>query len=806
MTQRRTRLTLATAAALIGLAAAGEPASAQSAAIEADANEDEDVVVTARRKEEALQDVPLAVTAIGETEIRNSGIDNVADLALLTPGFSFRQAFGRSGGGQGGASVRPSIRGMSSILGAPNSAFFVDGVFVSGNITSYQLDNLERVEVIRGPQSALFGRQSFSGAINFVTRDPGDELSGRVTGTVGQFDHVEVAGYVSGPIAPDLAGELNGRIYSFGGDWRNQDNGKRDIGAQQSVNIGAKLVWTPAANFKATFNIGASQDRDKSFAYAFQGSDKLNCFLPRITGTLLGIPRSATQSRGYFCGEIGLPRSFAWNTDELTDLGFDGVEREALRSSFKVEWEMPGGFNLVSTTAYNTSENVSAFDSTLLPSRNPTFSIGGSSTSDFSQDLRLISPQDARFRVQIGAYYYAEEDGEGFSFNQSTRAKTISESDNAVTNVAGYGMVEFDLTERLTLTGEIRQQSEEIEATGLFTPGVRPGVRSVTYDATLPRITARYLATDDLTFYAAAAKGNKPGGFNDFPTDMLLADQQGFDGRGFSAFEEEEAWSYELGAKGKFRSVNFAAAAFYTDWKQQQLTRSEPYELFLASDTTRRTSRTPRAFATTPFIINAGESEITGGEIELFGEIAQRFAYRFGYAYANAEFVEFFDENTEETKDTDGFPSSDARDRDGATGQLAGNKLPQTPEHMLNASGTYRLPVRDGLEWLLRADYAYESKRYVQADNLAWVGESHNLNLRTGFETDRWSFTIFYNNALEDETPLVVTRLLDFNRTLLIADPVRRFAGQPLRFTFFRDFTVSGPRKPQAGINFSVKF
>ena len=134
----------------------------------------EEIVVTARKVEESLLDVPISITAVTAAQIEASGIDDVADLALQTPGFSYRQGFGRTGSGQGEATSRPSIRGMSSILGAANAAFFVDGVYVSGNVSSYQLDNLQRVEVIRGPQSALFGRQTFAGAINFVTREPGD--------------------------------------------------------------------------------------------------------------------------------------------------------------------------------------------------------------------------------------------------------------------------------------------------------------------------------------------------------------------------------------------------------------------------------------------------------------------------------------------------------------------------------------------------------------------------------------------------------------------------------------------------------
>lgn len=246
------------------------------------------ITVTARKREENLTDVPISITALTEQQIQEAGLDSVADIALQTPGFSFREGFGRSGGGQGGAGVRPSIRGMSSVLGAPNAAFFVDGVFVSGNITSYQLDNLAQVEVVRGPQSALFGRQTFAGAINLITREPSEETRGQFTATVAEHDHYEATGYISGMLLEDtLFGELSGRYYDFGGDYANLDAGP-NIGGQRTYNFAGKLLWRPAAGWDVVFDAGWSEDRDESFPYAFFGSENQNCFEPNITGAFSG--------------------------------------------------------------------------------------------------------------------------------------------------------------------------------------------------------------------------------------------------------------------------------------------------------------------------------------------------------------------------------------------------------------------------------------------------------------------------------------------------------------------------------------
>ncbi|MEO1040410.1 MAG: TonB-dependent receptor [Pseudomonadota bacterium] len=806
------------AAALLSstmLAGLSSAAMAQTGADEqgaSDAPARDVILVTARKREEDLTDVPLAITAITGAEIEASGIDNIADVALQTPGFSLRQGFGRSGGGQGGGNVRPAIRGMSSILGSPNAAFFVDGVFVSGNISSYQLDNLAQVEVVRGPQSALFGRQTFAGAINFITREPTEETQGRISLTTAEHEHYEATGYLSGMLLEDtLFGELSGRWSDFGGDYANADGGP-PIGGQETMNLAAKLIWRPSAAWDVTLNVGWSQDRDESFPYAFQGSDQLNCFLPNITGSFFGIPLSSNRSRGYFCGEIETPDSFAYNINELRELGYWTTARNAWRSSLRIDHEFDNGYELTSITAYNTSTNQNGFDNTLLPSDDPNFSIGGSSVSDVSQQLRILSPQERRIRWLAGVYYYLEEDGDGFDASglfSAAPEKELYRSGDSVENRAVFAMIEADVTDRLTLSAEARYQEDEITATdlvfGAAGSGVRPdpvNERTASYDAFLPRVTARYAINDDMNLYGSIAQGNKPGGFNSIPPASEFFDQQDFNEftAQFDSFDEETVLSYELGVKGVLfgGAAQYSAAVYYLDWQDQQLTQSQPY-LTASSGGASGT--------TTPFVVNAGESEIKGFELEMFGSLGERIDYRFGYAYSDAEIVDFYDENTEEIFDTDGLPSSDPADVDGPNGQVAGNALPQTPEHMFNASGTFRQPLSDTVEWFVRGDYAYESKRWVQVHNLAHTGASHNLNLRTGLETDNWTFTIFLNNALDDDTPLVVTRLLDFNRTLLIPDPVRNFIFLPnRRFTFYRDFTISAPRQSQIGATFSYRF
>lgn len=475
-----------------------------------------------------------------------------------------------------------------------------------------------------------------------------------------------------------------------------------------------------------------------------------------------------------------------------------------------------GGWELTSITAVNGSDNINGFDNNLFPTDTPSLSIGASSTRDFSQNIRVLSPQDRRLRGIVGAYYFEQNDGEGFNVDSNWTAATLGQvnrfdSDDGIQNWAIYGMLEFDVTDRFTVSAEARYQEDKISASieddGGDTDLTQPtGQRDTTFTAFLPRFTARYEITPDLNLYGSIAKGNKPGGFNNLPSDIVQSFLDDFLADGIDTFEEEQVWSYELGLKGELGAsgIFFNVAGFYLDWTSQQLTQSQSYE------------RVSGGFTTTPFIVNAGTSEIKGLEIEVFGSPTDWFDFRFGYSYNDATFVDFYDEITEELLDTDGEPSFldadftqiNPADTDGPNGQVAGNRLPQTPVHQLNLSGTFRLPVgNSGNEVFLRNDFLYESTRYAQVHNLAETGDSLNWNIRAGIDLGNVRVTAFVNNVLEDETPLVVTRLFDFNRGLLVPDPVRSFIFLPnRRFTFYRDFIVGAPRQRHFGLTINYRY
>lgn len=789
------------------LASVSMPVLAQTAAPQQEpVAEDSDVIiVTARKREENLQDVPLTIAVVGAETIDKANLDNVSDLAAQTPGFSYKQGFGRIGGG-GGAGVRPSIRGMSSVVGAPNAAFFVDGIFVSDNIASYQLDNLERVEVIKGPQSALFGRQTFSGAINYVTRKPSDTLTGRLKVTVAEYNSSEASGYISGPLVTDLLNfEVNGRVYKFGGDYTNGDISKTgNLGAQRSYSIGGRLLFTPSDNFEALASVGYSDDQDNGYVYGFQRSTNNNCFAPPIVGTI-PFPRTNTARRGFFCGEVKILPQYTYNDREIEDAGFHALDRKFLRTSLAMTASTDSGWSLTSTTAMNRNNSITGQDNTLLPSANAAFAVDQARTRDVSQEIRVLSPQDAPIRGLFGGYYYKEDTLPGFQFTNTNRNRRAFDSADGVRSKSLFAMIEADIGEKLTVGAEGRYQSETIIGSTEVLAPVGPNVaipppptaiRRAKFNAFLPRFSLRYEPSANLTLHATAAKGNKPGGFNNFPADARQADLDAFAAAGFDVFDEESAWSYEIGAKGRFGRINYSLAGFFTDWSSQQLSRGESYI---------RTNNTPNSVV---FIQNAGQSEIKGFEVDVSGRPADWLFLRVGYSYVDARFTEFYDDTTEEIYDTDGRPgfladgSRNPADLDKLEGDVAGNRLPQTPTHQFIGTAQITAPLGGELDFFARGDLAYESRRFSQVDNLNWAGDSYNLNVSIGIEKPSWSFTLFARNLLDDKTPLVVTRLLDFNRLLTRVNPLTGLN----QTTFFRDFAVSAPRKQQFGATFVFNF
>jgi outer membrane receptor protein involved in Fe transport len=254
----------------------------------------DEIVVTARKVEERLLDVPLTITAFSTADIERTGAFGLRDLANLTPGLFVSSSLGSR------SSDRIAIRGISAVAGTAGFAgIFIDGVYLpSGFAQAIELSNVERIEVLKGPQSALFGRATLSGAINYVTRRPGDEWESQAIATAGEFGLREVSGNVQGPLSDTWSLMLGGRYFERGSMFVNQLTGAEELGGQSSRNGTLGLRWRPNEDFDAYFRLLVGRDSDEAAAVYHQNSLANNCLLQPN-------PMAPTQLfPTYFCGEV----------------------------------------------------------------------------------------------------------------------------------------------------------------------------------------------------------------------------------------------------------------------------------------------------------------------------------------------------------------------------------------------------------------------------------------------------------------------------------------------------------------------
>lgn len=832
-----------------GAAAAQDAGQASATSASQDAGLLDEVVVTARKREETIIDVPISVTAVTDAMITERGILDMRDLVMFTPGFSLTQAFGRQ------SLERPTVRGQTNILGEPVASYFVDGVYLSGSVSQTEMSNVERVEIIKGPQAALYGRGTYAGAVNYVTRVPTNEFSGRVEGSYGERDLMDFSGTLSGPIVNDrLAFLVGARYYEYGGEYTNAIDGSR-TGAEQSSSATAKLRWTPIDSLDINLLGTWQEDDDDVASVLFQGATFNNC-LPNSP--------AAPRARGYYCGEVVPLEQLesAARTDAFHAVGEQpGVQRERWRAALTAKWEFAGGYELASATGYSEEDYVNNIDvsyaaydplaayffnvvagmavqrpasDAVTPvqrqyaSPGSFWRLGTESRHDFSQELRISSPTDDRFRWTGGVYYFTGSNdtirddkvyADPFVIVPNGQA-TLTYRD--LTNKAVFGGLEFDITDHWTITGEVRYAEDEIEQTTRAYPAAAPpgGAQpdrtvvqnfSETFKSTTPRFTLRYMPTDDTMFYANYAKGNKPGGFQAGATASILTNLGREDE---IAYDEEEVNSYELGTKLMLldRRLSLNLAAFYNELYNQQLTTN---------------LIDPLTGNANSLIQNIGKTDVKGFELEIAAQITRGWNVSAGYAYVDSEIVEFLSSDQADlyspraanlfrpitatnpngcvisttANPPPGRPTcQEIRDLDNAEyGDVSGHRTPRAPEHQGFVSTRYDNQFRNGLGWFVGGDVTYESSKFAQVHNLLETGDRTYLNVRAGLESGSWMVMVWGKNITDDDTPLDILRYID-PRGLTSQQLIIQGLPQP------RGFAITPPRQHAWGITASWKF
>jgi len=775
----------------------------------------EEIVVTARKVEENLQDVPVAVSALTADYMADLGIQSLSDISKVTAGLVFDSEFARG-------SNRPVIRGQANILGGSGVSYFIDGVYITGSIDDYDINDVERVEVVKGPQSALYGRNTYSGAINIITRSPGDEFGANARVELAEDNEWQLSASVNGPITDTIGGGIAVRHYERGGIFVNQFDGQ-DIGEQESNSLSGVLEFNPTDALQIRARAYWAERDDGQPAVVATRFFENNCFFD--DGDLYG------GNGRYFCGVIE-PRPI--NSDWPVQVPDQEDSTDTLQLSLRIDWDLNDAWSVTSITGYNDVEDTFVIDGDYLPTSfhvsnftpngfpfsgfedGPPFNYAyAGSMTDFSfatNTTREDISQELRFEFQgesitalIGAYYFDQDtetrdirnvspeqqslaDANWFAeflrmqgvcaanflcesmapFFSSTIVVPRDQNFLSTRNTAIFGLVSFDLGDAFGLTLEGRYAEEKISRRAIIQdlggmPTIEPST-SATFDNFKPRVTVDWQVSDNNLLYALYAKGTKPGGFNS--TVAIEA--------GLPTFDEEEVDSFEIGSKNVFAGGRVVAnfAAFYNDVQGYQLTQN-----------------VQSGQNTTSATVNAGDADIYGLEAEIMAQLTDALRLTFNYAWADTEFTRGVDANQGVLNDVadnglvdcsigDQFP--DVPDCTSLYGSIVGKSIPRVAEHQVFADLEYRtLLGSSGWEWFVGANYVFESSKYAQVHNLAETGDTSLVNARIGMQNDRYAVQLYGRNLTGEDTPYNVLRY---------AEPAafrRNFAISPRRDTYF---------------------
>ncbi len=771
-------------------------ANAQAPAEGAAGGAIEEVLVTARKVEESIQDTPVAVTAISAEQIAELGLLGLADVAKMTAGLIFDSEFSR------GAN-RPVIRGQANILGDSGVSYFIDGVYVYGSIDDYDLNDVQRVEVIKGPQSALYGRNTYAGAINIITRSPGEEFGARVNAEAASDGQSMLSASIGGPLGETVGAQVTVRQFDLREPFTNSYDGSK-IGVQQSRSFSGVLDMTPtdALSIRARAYVG-DRDDGQPPVVATRYHDN-NCYTDN--GSLYG------GAGRYYCGVVA-PRDI--NTDWTVQAPEARDTDDNRQYSLTVDYRLSDAVSLTSITGMNDREEVFVIDGDYLPTSfqvsnfTPNgfpfagfpvppflYAYVGSMTDftfaservvdNFSQELQL-SFTGERVNGLLGYYYFSQDETSRDIRNVSDAQRGLAAANFgaelarmqgvcaanpvcasmspffgpgvdvprdvntlSISNKALFALVDFDLGEALGLTLEGRYQSEEISQHAIIQnlgEDIEAEVSTeAEFSAFLPRITLDWQVSDDRLIYAALAKGTKPGGFNS--TVAIEA--------GIPTYDEETATTLELGIKSTFAEGQMVAnlALFRNAVEGYQLTQN-------VQSGANATSAT----------VNAGDADITGLEVEIAArpEAMPGVTLTLNYAWVDPEFSEGADQNEGLLLDAadDGlvncstgkqFPAVESCTGNSKFGPLAGKLVPRTATHQVFADAELRRPMANGWAWYAGGNYAYESSKFAQVHNHAETGDTALLNLRLGFVGDKYAIRLWARNVTGEDTPAAVLR------------------------------------------------
>lgn len=715
----------------------------------------ENVVVTAQRREQSLQEVPVAVNNLSADLLQDAGATDLLNIQHLIPSLTMDQ-----NKGPGFATFR--IRGIGNLGNIPNFesavGLFVDGAYRSkSGLGVGELVDVDRIEVLRGPQSTLFGRNVTGGLISVITKRPTEEFEGFFETRAADNDELAFSGSISGPLADNVQGRLSGMSVSRDGTFYDgfQQADKND---KDTTAVRGQLAFQPS-------------DRTTILLIGGYTEKSVECCAPDVdmggTSTLL----STIVTGGQFALDTDPMNGVIQQNNTYT------YDLEASEITLSIDYEFDA-FTFSSLTSYDEYEIVSALDAeqTLLD-------LGlfndDQEADTFTQEFRLTSTSDTNFDWILGASYYENSFSRGTVDPAGAPLLTLGshwplvsaqapgspgdtsffESANDTENYSVFAQGNWHVGDRVTLGAGIRWFDEEKSI----------GIRSVANFAVFPsfvlafgvpvpvdtkrdtdqlvwNLTAQYQATDETMLYASVSQGAKGGGYNGTWGALTVAQRE---------FADEEVLSFEIGVKTSLADnrVTLNANIFHSDFDNFQ----------------------NASFLGTAFLVSNAESVVSQGiELDILALVSEWLTVDFSYTYLDAEYDKF----------TNGPCAPPAV----GNCDLSGRTMPFAPGDRLHLGLLGTWDAGDG-ELYARADYTWTGDTDTDsALDPRSLQESYGLlNGRIGWRNDRWDVSAWATNATDERiatlsSPQSLFGGLDAGRQVFLNDP--RSYGLTARINF----------------------
>lgn len=711
----------------------------------------EEVIVTAQKREEGVNDVPIAITALSASTVSDLGLRSMEDMAMSTPGLVVNQT---SGTGAPAWTIRGvGFQDYSAAASSTVGIYFDEVAYPYPVMATGQFFDVERIEVLKGPQGDLYGRNTTGGQVGFISRKPTDEFEAGVSLSFGRFSHLEGEGYVSGPLSDDVRGRIAFKtVQRFEGWQKSLSRPGDELGEVETYSVRGIVDWDITPDLTASLNVHYNDDQSDGIAST------------PVQGELLGLGRTLRGS--------GTPFDDAtiYRTGDNEAADWTNGPGNALRPkrdnqlfgfNLKMNWDI-GNFTITSVTGYDKFERDEANDwdgSDLLDSSN----INVTDIEVFSQELRIASTIGENISWLAGLYYSFDDIDEDYNYFFGEGIFGIAQLDTnyrvETDSIAAFAHAEWDINEQFGVNVGARFTSEDREFDGctndasppdLAVPGLNlrdflvlvlpPFISQIdpnacgvldleTFtipDTLLAEVSANewmwkagvdYRPTDDILTYFNVSKGFKSGGFNG--ANLNTVQQLG-------PYDIEELTSFEVGVKATLLdgTMQLNGSFFYYDYENKQ----------------------ERGRAVTPVgiisgLVNIPESEVYGAEAQLLWYPTDRWSIDTSVSWLDTEIKEY--DAVQASSTLTNIVTSDA----------SGLDVANAPKWSGNITMGYEFPLSNGLVLRPAFDIIYRDAVAGAPFQPEQGREDYTLvNARVGLYSsanDRWNITAWSRNLFD---------------------------------------------------------